>query len=396
MLSTLPRPRSLHYPCLRCQKDLYDGGLGKCVICACGLAQFRKDDDTVSPTQAPDLGQFSTLFRICNNRLPANTELFELRSLTLGVFLEGVAPSLQGEGEINYAKVLTECVVPFFSQVLRCVGLNDYFETPGASFKVVGCQPNFGVIGKNTQLIVGQTLSSEPLERMHVLPMQPHVLSDEFVRSSLLPYLRSGPVHLHTGQILYVREVVCVVVAATPDDGLVTPATQVFTQGDPLTSLTELHLTASLQSIPPVLRSLSRIHMIWAMLHLYIAPHYRGRYRSALQGYRMLLEGVVFRVNRCWPHFGVVTEYTRLTCDISITNSQVIRMINPNTGQIVSMLVMPGAAPVPKGVSADVLASFPERQLCSVPSGDDNQQCMVCLEDFEVGSTVKTLPCCKS
>mmetsp|Transcript_14186 Transcript_14186/g.26692 ORF Transcript_14186/g.26692 Transcript_14186/m.26692 type:complete len:497 (-) Transcript_14186:1633-3123(-) len=393
MLATHPRNRSLHFLCLNCGKEVYDGGLGKCANCVCGAVQQRKDDDTISYAEAPNPREFSALFKMCNNRLPPNIALTELRSITLGVFTESLSASFRADGEVDYGRVLGQSVIPYFSTAERCIGLNDYIETPSCSFKVLGCQSNFGVVGKNTQIIVSQSLSCSPLDRIHILPMQPHTLADEFVRNGLLPYLRSGPVHLHSGQLIVVRQIVCVVVAATPDDGLVTSATQVFTQGEPLASLAELHMTASIESIPPILRSLPRIQMIWALLHLFIVPHYRGRMRTALTGYRMLLEGVVFKINRCWPQFGVVTEYTRITCEIVISNTQVIRMVDPNTGQIVQMLIMPGSAPEPRGLAPDVLAALPERQLETVPSSEDNKKCMVCLDDYEVGATVKTLPC---
>lgn len=396
MLASTPRPRGLHFRCIICSSQVYDGGLGKISVCECGSVQCRLDDDTVIATEAPNPMEFSSLFSICNNRLPPNFEVMELKSLSLGVYSESINARLRANGDIDHSRVMTECAFPYFAEIQRCVGLNDFIDTPDASFKVVGCQPSFGVVGRNTQLMINQTLHCTALERIHILPTQPHAISDDFVQASLLPYLRSGPIHLHTGQLLVLQQIVCVVIAASPEDGLVTSSTQVFTQGEPLASLADLHLAASLESLPPVLRSVSSRQLKWALLNLFIAPHYRGRMRTALQGYRMVLEGVAFKVTRCWPQYGLVTEHTRITCEISIVASSIVRMIDPNTGQLVSMVVMPGSIPQqPRGVTPDVLAALPERQLASVPTSEDNKRCMVCLEDFEVGSKVKTLPCCK-
>jgi hypothetical protein len=396
MLSSNPRARKLHFGCLRCSELVYDGGLCKTVVCTCGSVLGRREDDSVSFMEALDPTQFSSLFKTCNNRLPPNVPLTELRSLTLGVFSDSTNASLRTHGEVDHQRVLSQCIVPYFSQAQRCVGIGDYFETPDCGLKVLGCQPNFGLVTKQTQLILYQTMHCSPLERIHVLPVQPNSFSDDFIRTALLPFLRTGAVHLHSGQTIVIRQIVCVVVAATPDNGLVIPGTQVYTQGEPLASIADLSITASIETIPTPLRSLTRAQVSWALLHLYIVPHYRGWMRPSLEGYHMRLEGINFKIARSWPQFGVVTEFTRMTCEVVVPSSQVVRMIDPNTGQLMSMLIMPGSAPSrPRGVDPEVLASLPERHLESVPTSEDNRKCMVCLEDYEVGAHVKTLPCCK-
>lgn len=410
LLGVQPQPFSMYLSCVRCGESCYDGGQCKIVICSCGIAQQRNIDNAVAIADTPELSQFKNLFlRTSEVSKPYN----DLQTLTLGIFVENSA-------QVNFDRVILDTLIPYFNQRQRCLSKDDLFSIGSQRFKVMACYPIAGLVNAGTQLQCYSTLQVEPLSRVHILPIRPSSLDERTFTRKVLPYLQQNIIHLHKDQTLNIGGLKLVVMAAEPTNGIVTNLTELFFTGEPLNEVRQVSITVHAENLIPPLQRLSQEQMKDTIYHFFLMPFFVGWSRIVQSNQIIEIDGVRITIQTFNGAQGVVADTSRICYDGSLMERSMPALLTQSLRSILSIRphsARPTGDPrvdllqhilfiqqllsgmeqrEDEGTDSSILSQLPVYKMTNIPSSEDRRRCMICIEDFEVGVEVKTMPCCKS
>jgi hypothetical protein len=335
----------------------------------------------------------------------------ELKTLTLGLFVE------QPRETVDFEYVLLNKLLPYFSQLQRCVAKDDLLTVGPMKFKVMACYPRAGLVHAGTQIQCYSALTTQPLSRVHVLPIRPSSLDERSFRCKVLPYLMQNTVHLHREQTLKIADLRLIIVATEPANGIVTDSTELFYDGEPLSEVRVVHVMPHAENLPRPLQRLSQEQLKDAMYHMFLMPFFVGWSRVIQSTQPIDIEGIRVTVQGPQSGLGVITENSRIQCDGSLIEQSVPALISHGlrsllgsrsaraTGDprvdliqhilFIQQLLSSMEPAESRATESGVIAQLPVYKLTSIPSSEERTRCLVCMEDYELGVEVKTLPCCK-
>lgn len=410
LLGSQPHPFSLYLNCVSCGKSCYDGGLCKIVICSCGILQQRDCEDRVVIADAQEQSLSKSMF-IRTNEVPQPYN--DLQTLTLGLFVD--SPDQQ----VNFDFVLIRTLLPYFSQRQRCVAKGDMFSVGAQKFKVMACYPSAGLVNAGTQMQCYTPLHLRPLSRVHILPIRPSTLDERVVNRKVLPFMQENTVHLHKEQTFQIDGVKLIVMAAEPLDGIVTNSTELFFAGEPLATVKYVSILAHAENVPASLVRLSREQLKDAVYHMFLMPFFVGWNRIIQPNQQINIEGMQLTLQTSHTGLGVIADTSKLMFDGSLVQRSMPALLSQSLQSILGVRSnIPRSSGDPRvdllqhiifiqqllssielrddnEIPAGLLEQLPVHRLTSIPTSEDRKRCMICIEDYEIGVEVKTMPCCK-
>jgi hypothetical protein len=404
-LPRAPPPSDLSFPCPHCHSPCSDGNIPQKVHCACDRYLLREDSGTISVHPRTAVTSFADLFTIRTQSLPTN--LPELQSVTLGIFLDSVPRRWKRDGEIAWERLVNEAILPYVALRPRCLGLNDLVVMGGVRLKVMACEPACGIVGVQTSIQCYQSLAIEELKKVQIAVLAPNHLTAREFESIILPYFRANKhQHLHQGtyhldQYIYLRELPFVVLAAEPIDGLLSPSTQLFYEPRGLTPASSLQL--AIQVPPQWQGSFFTDYML--------RPHFEGWHRGVYQGKEWEVAGLRCQVVN-YARLGYVTAETRLQTVEPTIERMVLRMMGPDGRMVViedprlqllqqllylsQVMESSGLRGAADRTGVDVASSLPTRNITALLPNQEDNKCTICMSEYELQEEVTTLPCCNS
>ena len=354
----------------------------------------------------PGPGTLDELFVECNST-PPDANIPELVSINFGIFSDSVSMNAVIGGRADFSTVFDFFLYPYFSSRKRCLGIGEYFQYGDMKFKVLGAFPSYGVIGRNTAIYCSQILSNHQVNKVQVLPIQGNRITPAVFTSTISPFFKHRPRHISTGQYMYLNAQEYMVIATQPVDGVVTPATQFFFEGDSISQVQQITLLPYFEDLPMYCRTLSKEELTAVIVHFYLMPYFQGFKRLVYQGRDIMIDGVNFLVERAYPPSGVTAENTAVVYEggFKSRNVQPEIMFVPRSGQMNPQitelnrqlfqlqLLMQGLEVPSEQAEPRIVENLPTHTLRAVPSNPEAARCMICLNDYLVGDVVKTLPC---
>lgn len=338
--------------------------------------------------------------------MPSDNNYKELISITLGVFRDSVSSDISTGGRANFS-YLFQYLLDYFSNRRRCLGIGEYFKYGDAKFKVLGAFPTYGIVGKNTAIYCSQLLNTHFVNKLHVLPINGPLVNPDIFNRTISPFFKHRPRHITPGQYLYLNRQEYMITASQPNDGVVSNTAQFYFEGEPIQTIQTLTLVPYFEELPPQYRTLSKEVLIEEIVNYYLMPYFQGFKRLACQGQDIMIEGVNFLVEYSYPSRGVTLESTGIIYEGSFKSRhmQPEIMFIPRNGymspQITDLnrqlfqlqLLMQGLEIPQEQTDQRIIESLPSRSLTSIPSNPEASRCMICLNDYQIGDVVTTLPC---
>lgn len=382
LLNETPTDFKSYFFCV-CGRELYDGGMCLAVYCSCGSWVKRTEDDQISILQGePQENK-------CNSKgfaEPAN-----LLSISFGIFADNILKKYIKSRDVDYEKI-SKILREFFVRRLRCMEENAVFSYNNLKFKVLACQPSQGFVVKNTRIILTQKLCSQPVKELEIMPVAPHLITDEIFDSVFLPYFTQREIHIHPGQHISIYGLECIITKTKPKDGFVVPEVTEFTYSESsLAPIHKLELFPYIEDLPPYFSQLEMGQFIQNMLSFYIMPYFIGWKRPAKQGQIIEICGIDFKIMDCLPDEGLVDMNSTIAYD----GSTISRRRNPQISQEIRELreLVIGLEQELK-IKNEKLSQMPEFLMKNLPKDNEQKNCVICLCEFEVGSKCRVFPCC--
>ena len=363
--------------------------------------------------------EFTSCFKLRNSVPPANVALTPLKCLALGVFQDSVPVHLRTPLGPEYSVLFLDVLRPFFLTRQRCLGLGDYFIANDVKFKVLGCEPAFGLISAQTLIQCYESLVEAPIHRLQFAAISPGSLTEQVFMTTIRPYFRAQPRHIHKDQYLSFQGINCLVVAVEPRNGVVTRQTEIFFEQSPLEQFRNVKLSPIGDSLPAELAGVRGIALTQLLQGHYILPYLKGWRRPMALNSDISISGITFRVTDSDRSHGFAGEQTIITYNGEVVNrnmeqqmmdeAPILRLTMLPNGQLVviddrreaflrQMMQMEGLLALldhsgMQGADQSTINSLPVRRIDTV---DENQSnCTVCLTEFIIGDEVRTLPCCE-
>lgn len=157
-----------------------------------------------------------------------------------------------------------------------------------------------GIAGRNTRIFTGDISGPRSLSatgnlvRFNILPTKAslenkRISQNDLFRTHILPYFQQSDEDRHVigGDTLMLNGVQFKVLSTTPSNGIVTDATQMFSDGEPLADLTKAHILPIYETLPnsekPGLRGQDGITER-DIVERYLMPYFQGRFQHLVQG----------------------------------------------------------------------------------------------------------------
>ena len=70
------------------------------------------------------------------------------------------------------------------------MGIDEYFSYGDAKFKVLGSFPSYGIVTRNTAIYCSQIISSHPVNKIHILPINGPLVNPTIFNSSISSFLQ--------------------------------------------------------------------------------------------------------------------------------------------------------------------------------------------------------------
>ena len=390
-----PPATLLTFSCPRCSAFLYDGGLEKKRKCKCGAIWMRADNGSVTPAAPNDPGAFCSLFEEVNS-LADPTQVQPLCSLTLGVFQTEELEAFQVGGVLQLRALFAHTLGPFAQQRRRCLGIGDYFAVKGVKFKVIGCFPSFGVVTASTVFTCTEQFSTTPLQSMRVKPIGTSPHPQFAIR--LRTHLHKRPRHVHQGQYLFIGGQECLVVEASPLEGVTSPQTEVGVN-ESLPTCDYAELVPVSDDLPVSVQFMWRSRLQEEVATRYFLPFLQGFRRRLAKAEFVAIDGVQFLVNECVPAEGVTHENTLVYYQGSIINRHEgqVRRQGLDLTQLLTLVQMQAQNREVwgqvAGMDARQLAKLPSHLFSGMPENPEARTCLICMAEFQQDEVARTLPC---
>lgn len=367
-----------------CKREIYDGGLCQAVKCSCGLWVKRSEDNQVL------LLDKEPLENKCQSK--GFAEQVSLQSVTFGVFADNIQAKYRTPRGIDYGKIITTILKPYFVMRLRCVEEGILFNYRSLKFKVLACYPRQGFVEKTTRVHLYRDLTMEPVREVEVIPLPPHIITEELFDEVFLPYFTSTERHLHTSQHIVIYGLECVISKTEPRDGFVVPSITEFNFSEfPVPAVNRIVLTPYIEDIPAVLSRLSENQLIVTIMNHYLMPYLKGWNHIMKQGLVIDIGGIDFKIREVVPEIGYIDENT----SVFYNGKAVSRRRNPLAASELEQI-----RSLVREIEGEWLANkekidkLPEFLLEKPPESEEQKTCVICLTELETGAKVKTFPCC--
>ena len=363
--------------------------------------------------------EFNASFMLRNSVPPSNVTVAPLKCLALGVFQDSIPVHLRTPTGPDFAGLFLDILKPFFLSRQRCLGLGDFFQANNVKFKVMGCEPAFGLVFTRTLIQCYEVLVEAPIHRLQFAAISPHSLSEQVFMQTIRPYFRAQPRHIHKDQYISFQGTNCLVVAAEPKNGVVTRETEIYFEQTPLEQFRNLKLSPISDSLPTEFSGIRGIALTQLLQGHYILPFLKGWRRPMALHSDINILGIAFRVTDSDRSQGYAGEQTMVTYNGEVINrnmeqqglddAPILRLTMLPNGQLVviddrreaflrQMIQLEGLLSIldhsgMQGADQSTIDSLPVRRIDKVE--EDASRCTVCLTDFIIGDEVRTLPCCK-
>lgn len=396
ILTKKPKPFAPLFDCHRCRRENYDGGLCKKVQCPCGMITSRLS--TYEPTRV-GISDFWQCFDYANSKRYG--EVAELESLSIGIFERGIPSHILQNSTLDFEAVFAEYIHPYFTEKLRCVSNKDFFKSEQCFFKVMNCVPHQGFVTRRTQIFCYKMLTDRNLYKVQVTPVTPHEISEELFESLVLPYFQSSQ-HVHEDQYLNINGLECVISKSEPWNGLITLDTHIEFSAESLPPLERIKLVPYFEDLPNSLKSLDSNSLVHNIMNCYLMPHLKGWTRELHSGKTLSIAGIEFKVLESFPDKGVLSDQTVIFYDgkgISRREERRHeRAAMPRNNRILLrqiLTMLDSMRQLTEEFSENLISTLPVFILDVIPSNAEQNSCLICMNDFEVGHEVRALPCCK-
>ena len=367
-----------------CGRELYDGGMCSAVLCSCGSWVKRTENDQISVLQGEPLEN--------KCRSKGFAEPADLKTITFGVFSDNILKRYRKPREIDYEKIM-QILKDFCVKRLRCMEESLIFCCNNLKFKVLACHPSQGFVVKSTRMILTQKLSMNPVKELEIVPVAPHLITDELFDSVFLPYFTKNEVHVHNGQHISVYGLDCIVTKTKPRDGFVVAEITEFTYTEnSIPPIDSIKMTPYIEDLPHYFTHLEGSKVIENVLSFYLMPHFLGWRRYVRLGQIIEICGIDFKVVECVPDEGLVDMDSAVGYD----GGTLSRRRNPQIVQEIRELrdLVMGLEHELR-IRNEGIREMPEFVMKNVPNDNEQKSCVICLCEFDLGSKCRVFPCCK-
>jgi hypothetical protein len=356
------------------------------VLCTCGAWVSRLENEALLLFSAKPLENLSRTKEFC---IAEN-----LDCVCFGVFLTTVPQKLRKKrNEPDFARILDGVLKKYFCRRMRCVEEGVEFEDRKIRFKVMACWPRQGFVAKGTRIMLTSALSIEPVKVVEVVPVAPYVISDEMFDCAFLPFFNEKPVHVHSSQRISVFGLECLVTRTEPKDGFVVAEMTEFSYNEfPAPHITRFSLCPYLEDLPLYVSKQPLAQFIKTILDFYIVLHFKGWKRMVKLGQIIEIAGVDFKVTLCEPNIGIVDEESVLFYNGGIVSRR-RNITSLQEVQEIRSIVEEFEEEFKKTI--ENINNIPVFVMEKMQDECENRECIICLNGFEIGDKIRSLPCCK-
>eukprot|EP00742_Colponemidia_sp_Colp-10_P004097 GILJ01004372.1.p1 GENE.GILJ01004372.1~~GILJ01004372.1.p1 ORF type:complete len:508 (+),score=48.62 GILJ01004372.1:154-1677(+) len=291
---------------------------------------------------------------------------------------------------------------PYFLEREKHLHQDEVFRVGDMEFKVVASEPENGVVSPSATTVYCNGDPIQIIKKIHVLPFKEtlpsrvrrHLSEKILFENFLSPYFLGLDRLVHDGQLFTIEDTKFQVVSCQPERGIVTIGTELFASGDPL-SLSEFEEHERM-------RQLARDEAIARELQqreggFFMPPPMFGGMMHPPTPFMMSLNGLFTRARLEELDRSLPPQDPRHR----VIRSYLDRMAPHPNAQLPFELIIEFAERMgqpDRGASEDLISQLPTRTFRppTRPVSElspEQQQCMICLSEFEEGKEIRTLPC---
>jgi len=190
-----------------------------------------------------------------------------------------------------------------------------------------------------------------------------------------------------------------VVVGISPSSGFWVPETIVEMDPRPLEGLHSVQFQANPATLPSDFLSFPSSQLQSILTEGYIRPYYSGWHRPVSASEPVRIAGLEFTAQPQSLGLGFIGPPTKIAVNLPSDRPQFIVQNVVDLGFLQHMLIL-GQVTQGRGVQAagtrtDIVSQLPVRVVDRRGRGMEMKSCTVCMSEFEVGESIKSLPCCK-
>ena len=306
-----------------------------------------------------------------------------LVSLTVGVFEESVSSEYHSRQGIDHSLVVRSVLGPWLMAAQRCLGVNDLFKVDEVQFKVMAAEPAFGCVSVDTDILCYKTLTFNRVDTLTFFIIQPTDLAEDQHNPVFHHYFFDHPRHihhrtLHSEQYFNINGVESVIAMCQPDNGVIM-GSDINLRSVRCPPMFVIQLSPFLDTLPADASA--------DLLQCYLKPFFTGWRRIVHSRENLSIDGIDFKAVGCSEGVGYVGPLT----EIQLLPRVAIRELEAQIDQLI-MNQMEG----PRGTGNGKVDLLPVEKLTTKPQSEENRSCVICFDDFEVGESVKRLPCSDS